>query len=254
MKKAILSVLLVLTLLLSAFPATAQTTADLTLPAYNDASLNPHAVIDWFYGCCRYAWGRVYEDLGHQLPGWGNAIHWPQAAAEAGYTVSTTPRKYSLAIWSHNGAQPGHVAYVEDFDANTVYITEGGWHGEPDWYGGNRYCHADAIPQELMTPGAVRSPFANSPILFVGYIYLPLQGWQYETNHWKYYQNNTPLTGWQKIEGNWFYFDNYSQMQTGWLQYGGVWYYLRPSGIMHTGWLWENGRWYYFGPGGQWSA
>ena len=70
---------------------------------------------------CTYgAWQAAYEQTGIQLPGWGNAGTWYDSAANAGFSVGTTPRAKSIAVWTDSGA--GHVAYVSAIDGDRMYI------------------------------------------------------------------------------------------------------------------------------------
>ena len=78
----------------------------------------------WIYhsgNCTWYCWGRAYEKLGHQLPGWGNAGNWYSDAQKSGYAVGSEPRSDSIIVWS------GHVAYVEYVEGTNIQITECNW-------------------------------------------------------------------------------------------------------------------------------
>ena len=65
--------------------------------------------------CTWYAWGRAYEKTGIQLGYRGNANSWISQAV-------STPRANSVVVWT--GGHSGHVAFVEAYDGNTIYISE----------------------------------------------------------------------------------------------------------------------------------
>ncbi len=66
----------------------------------------------WHYdvrNCTSYAAWRVKIDLGIDIPRWGNATNWDNAAARLGYLVNQTPGIGSIAVWE---GKLGHVAFV----------------------------------------------------------------------------------------------------------------------------------------------
>lgn len=72
----------------------------------------------WHYdvrNCTSYVAWRVHRDTGINIPGWGNANNWDNAAARKGYKVDTTPAVGSIAVWE---PRLGHVAYVTQVAAN----------------------------------------------------------------------------------------------------------------------------------------
>ena len=112
------------------------------------------------YANCTYAaWQLCYEDTGHALPAWSNAITWYNSAAAAGYTVSTTPREKSIAVWSDSGY--GHVGYVTAVSGSQIYVKEGGYDGG---------YHEGWLPA---------SGYRNSYQKLVGYIYIPVDRTDY---------------------------------------------------------------------------
>lgn len=92
--------------------------------SYNK-TVNPFAQSNLYGQCTWYAWGRANEVKGTKLPCRGDAKSWYSVAANNGYSVGSTPRKNSIAVWS-NGTY-GHVAYVEKVSGNNVTITESNW-------------------------------------------------------------------------------------------------------------------------------
>jgi surface antigen len=102
------------------------------------------------YGNCTWtAWNAAME-AGYKLPGWHNAGVWAIEAALQGYTVTDTPAKNSIVVWSN------HVAFVHDVLANgNIYIEEGGSSI------GHNFAEVPA------SGGLYGMPF-------IGYIYLPI--------------------------------------------------------------------------------
>ncbi len=92
--------------------------------SYNK-TVNPFAQSNLYGQCTWYSWGRANEVKGTKLPCRGDAKSWYSVAANNGYSVGSTPRKNSIAVWS-NGTY-GHVAYVEKVSGNNVTITESNW-------------------------------------------------------------------------------------------------------------------------------
>lgn len=76
--------------------------------------------------CTYYAWQQVYNNTGKVLPAWGNAINWYNNAANAGYSVGSTPRANSIAVWEISGHSYGHVAYVTSVSGSGMTVNEGG--------------------------------------------------------------------------------------------------------------------------------
>lgn len=92
--------------------------------SYNNAK-NPFAQNNYYGQCTWYAWGRANEVTGKDVPCRGDARTWYSTARNNGYSVGSTPRANSIAVWS-NGTY-GHVAYVESVNGDTVTITESNW-------------------------------------------------------------------------------------------------------------------------------
>ena len=76
-------------------------------------------------------WGALnkwYQSEGYYPGGWtGNAMEWAWGAANAGYTVSGTPRTRSILVMQpgvHGSSSVGHVAWVTGVNGNEVTIIE----------------------------------------------------------------------------------------------------------------------------------
>jgi len=76
-------------------------------------------------------WGALnkwYQSEGYYPGGWtGNAMAWAWGAANAGYTVSSTPRTRSIVVMQpgvHGSSSVGHVAWVTRVSGNKVTIIE----------------------------------------------------------------------------------------------------------------------------------
>lgn len=88
------------------------------------------------------------------MPAWRNAGTWYDSAANAGYTVSTTPRAKLIAVWVDGGA--GHVGYVTGVNGDQIYVKEGGYLG-------------------AYHEGYVKaSGYRNTTQRLLGYIYIPV--------------------------------------------------------------------------------
>src|SRR3990167_9494584 len=73
----------------------------------------------WGYdlrNCTSYVAWRVAKEFGKDISGWGDADKWETGAANAGYTVDSTPETGDIAQWNST-----HVAFVEE-----VFPQEGG--------------------------------------------------------------------------------------------------------------------------------
>lgn len=88
------------------------------------------------------------------MPAWRNAGTWYDSAANVGYTVSTTPRAKSIAVWVDGGA--GYVGYVTGVNGDQIYVKEGGYLG-------------------AYHEGYVKaSGYRNTTQRLLGYIYIPV--------------------------------------------------------------------------------
>ena len=80
-----------------------------------------------YYGgwanCTWGTWQLVHDTLGISLPGWGMAGNWMNDAARSGYATGSTPKVYSIAVYSW------HVGFVTAVDGDRVYIKEGNYLG-----------------------------------------------------------------------------------------------------------------------------
>ncbi len=93
-----------------------------------------------YYGgwsnCTWGTWQLVHDTLGISLPGWGMAGNWMNDAARSGYATGSTPKVYSIAVYSW------HVAFVTAVDGDMVYIKEGNYLGH--YY--ERWVPAEGLP------------------------------------------------------------------------------------------------------------
>jgi surface antigen len=76
-------------------------------------------------------WGALdkwYQSEGYYPGGWtGNAMAWGYGAANAGYTVSGTPRTRSIVVMQpgvHGSSSVGHVAWVTAVNGNEITMIE----------------------------------------------------------------------------------------------------------------------------------
>ena len=76
-------------------------------------------------------WGALakwHASEGYYPGGWtGNAMEWASGAANAGYTVTGTPRTRSILVMQpgvHGSSGVGHVAWVTGVNGNEVTIIE----------------------------------------------------------------------------------------------------------------------------------
>lgn len=79
--------------------------------------------------CVWWAWKMAKDNWGDPLIKWGDARFWADGAMRAGYQVSSSPARNTIAVnttvfSSGAGRVTGHVAYVVDLDANYVYVSE----------------------------------------------------------------------------------------------------------------------------------
>lgn len=77
-----------------------------------------HQSDPWRYdvrNCTSYVAWRVHQENGVDIPGWGNANNWDNAAAKAGYKVVSNPIVGSIAVWE---GYFGHVAFVTAVNAD----------------------------------------------------------------------------------------------------------------------------------------
>ncbi len=93
-----------------------------------------------YYGgwsnCTWGTWQLVHDTLGISLPGWGMAGNWLNDAARSGYATGSTPKVYSIAVYSW------HVGFVTAVDGDRVYIKEGNYLGH--YY--ERWVPAEGLP------------------------------------------------------------------------------------------------------------
>lgn len=129
--------------------------------------VNKFASANLYGQCTWYCWGRAYELIGKALPVNGNAKDWYSEAASAGYSVGSTPRENSIAVWDKGTY--GHVAYVEAVNGSNVTISESNW--DRVTYD-NKYSLNDGIyyysGRKTLSASAMTTRFGT----FRGYIYL----------------------------------------------------------------------------------
>ena len=77
--------------------------------------------------CTYYAWQQAYDNTGVALPMLGNGCQWYDNAKNAGYSVGTTAKARSIAVWgSCANNSYGHVAYVVSVNGGKMTVNEGG--------------------------------------------------------------------------------------------------------------------------------
>ena len=77
--------------------------------------------------CTYYAWQQAYDNTGVALPMLGNGCQWYDNAKNAGYSVGTTAKARSIAVWgSCTKNSYGHVAYVVSVNGGKMTVNEGG--------------------------------------------------------------------------------------------------------------------------------
>lgn len=100
--------------------------------------------------CTWYCWAKAhakaaaYPDRNldvSNLPTCG-AGSWATVAADNGYTVSSTPKSDSIAVWSG-----GHVAYVELYDSSTQEVC----FSEANWYTGTNPSYEIVVPANVQS-------------------------------------------------------------------------------------------------------
>ena len=92
---------------------------------------NVYSTGEWS-NCTWSAWQLVKNNLGIELPAWGNGKQWYGNAKNSGYQVGSTPQVNSIVVYSDSGY--GHVAFVTGVssDGKQIYIKEGGWNKNGD--------------------------------------------------------------------------------------------------------------------------
>jgi surface antigen len=101
-----------------------------TKTTVNKATVGQRSSYNWASaGQC--TWGALnkwYQSEGYYPGGWtGNAMDWGWGAANAGYTVSGTPRTRSILVMQpgvHGSSSVGHVAWVTAVNGDQVTIVE----------------------------------------------------------------------------------------------------------------------------------
>ncbi len=88
-----------------------------------DPRTNPYS--GGYSNCTWTAWQLALEHTDIAMPDWGYSTNWYSNARADGYTVSTIPSPYCIAVYY------GHVALVTSVssDGQSVYIKEGGYLG-----------------------------------------------------------------------------------------------------------------------------
>ncbi len=115
-------------------PSSGSSSGSSDAPETGNTSGNP------YYGgwanCTWGTWQLVHDTLGISLPGWGMAGNWLNDAARSGYATGSTPKVYSIAVYSW------HVAFVTAVNGDQVYIKEGNYLGH--YY--ERWVPASGLP------------------------------------------------------------------------------------------------------------
>ncbi|QBD79217.1 CHAP domain-containing protein [Ktedonosporobacter rubrisoli] len=90
----------------------------------------------FFYGQCTYFANMHYHDLTGVWVSWlGNANQWASGAANAGWTVSGTPKVYSIIVLQagvQGAGWYGHVAVVEHINSDGSVLTSN-WNWAGNW-------------------------------------------------------------------------------------------------------------------------
>jgi peptidoglycan hydrolase-like protein with peptidoglycan-binding domain/surface antigen len=82
--------------------------------------------------CTAYAYGRVYEILGHEpsLSRWNAGQWWFDNANYGWYSYGSTPQVGAVVCWDRWDQNSGHVAVVEEvYNDGTILISESSWGG-----------------------------------------------------------------------------------------------------------------------------
>ncbi|MCI9078232.1 MAG: CHAP domain-containing protein [Lachnospiraceae bacterium] len=74
--------------------------------------------------CTWFVWQHVYNNLGIELPKWGNGGQWLDNARNSGWSTGNEARINSIAVWQDGGF--GHVAFVSAVNGDTMEVSEGG--------------------------------------------------------------------------------------------------------------------------------
>src|SRR5579864_5224041 len=181
------------------FPPPQVTTSQRTLPAnvnsYPAYSAQAEIQIDgtfqsnpFYFGgswqCTRYVWGRAVEKTGVTLaftggPGNQNGGQWySNVIAGGSVSLGSSPRPNSVAVWTGGQDGNGHVAFVEDVNADgSLIVTEA------------NYPTGSAPHQDLLSPTnssgyqiAVRDGGGGTQLRLAGFIYLTTYEGYLDTN------------------------------------------------------------------------
>ena len=115
--------------------------------------------------CTYFAWQQAYEKTGIALPSWGNAGSWYSNAAKAGYSVGSTPRANSIAVWT--GDIYGHVAYVTSVSSGSTFTVNEGGRTDLDHTSSKGVAYGYTLTNAV----GQRRPYDSGKTL-VGFIYL----------------------------------------------------------------------------------
>jgi len=120
-----------------------------TTPLFVATEKNDCSYTDWRYKRCysickRYYWkpGQCTDWVAYKWAteqgqcvgpsNWGNAKTWLQNAKNDGFKIAYTPQKGAIVALNCNNWY-GHVAYIEDFDDDYIYISEMNGPSNPSW-------------------------------------------------------------------------------------------------------------------------
>lgn len=116
--------------------------------------------------CTYYAWQQAYDNTGVALPNFGNAKNWYSSAKNAGYSVGSTAKAKSIAVWTNSGY--GHVGYVVSVNGSKMTVNEGGMtNTDGSAYNGDGIINGSTCNS---TVGSNKSSYSSS--VLVGFIYL----------------------------------------------------------------------------------
>lgn len=116
--KLLVSLLLIVTFMMGVTSVNAATNP------YNQKEKVPNNEQDKMTNCTWYAWQQAYDNLGVELPSFGNATSWYVNAKALGWHVGEEAKANSIAVWGDTNE--GHVGYVVSVNGSQMTVNEGG--------------------------------------------------------------------------------------------------------------------------------
>ncbi len=160
--KKLFAVLLSLTMLICVLPMSALTASAATNPYGQYQTINGVTTVR----CTWYAWEQAYNNTGAIMPNFGNAKNWYTSAQNNGFSVGSTPKAKSIAVWTNSNY--GHVGYVVSVNGSTITVNEGGMLDK----NGNAYNGTGIINGSVCNSAVGSNKSSYSSSVLVGYIYL----------------------------------------------------------------------------------